>query len=74
MVDFFKWKSYNDSKERMNKKINESINMKNPITVIIGDNEKDNNLISYKKLGSDETITLSINDFINFIKEEIKRR
>lgn len=26
--------------------------MKNPYTIIIGDNERDNNLISYKKYGS----------------------
>ena len=65
---------YDDSKERMNKKLQESINMKNPITVIIGDNERDNNLISYKKLGSEETVSLSIEEFISYIKEEIKRR
>lgn len=66
--------SYDDSKERMNKKIQESINMKNPITVIIGDNERDNNLISYKKLGSDETISMTIDDFIKEILKEIKER
>ena len=65
---------YDNSKERMNKKIQESIRMKNPITVIIGDNERDNNLISYKKLGNEETVSLSLEDFIKFIKEKIKRR
>ena len=39
--------SYDNSKERMSKKLQDSISMKNPITVIIGDNERDNNLISY---------------------------
>ena len=58
----------------MNKKLQESLNMKNLITLIIGDNERDNNLISYKKLGSEETISLPLNEFIKFIKEEIKRR
>jgi len=48
--------------------------MKNPITVIIGDNERDNNLISYRKLGSEETYSLSIDEFIKFIKSEIKKR
>ena len=66
--------SYDDSKEQMNKKIRQSNIMKNPITVIIGDNERDNNLISYRILGSDETYSLQISDFINFIKEEIKKR
>lgn len=66
--------SYDDSKERMNKKIQESFNMKNPITIIIGDNERDNNLISYKKFGSEETITLSIENFIKELLKEIKER
>ena len=43
---------YDDSKENMGKKIRQSNVMKNPITLIIGDNERDNNLISYRKYGS----------------------
>ena len=65
---------YDDSKESMSKKIRESNVMKNPITVIIGDNERDNNLISYKKLGSEETISMELDEFIKFIKVEIKKR
>ena len=48
--------------------------MKNPITVIIGDNERDNNLISYRLFGNEETYSLSIEEFVKFIKEEIKKR
>ena len=66
--------SYDNSKERMSKKIQESINMKNPITVIIGDNERDNNLVSFRKLGSDENISLPLEDFIEEIKKLIKQR
>lgn len=66
--------SYDDSKESMNKKVRQSNIMKNPFTVIIGDNERDNNLISYRKYNSDETISLSIDEFIKFIKNEIKKR
>ena len=65
---------YDDSEERFNKKIMQSNIMKNPYTLIIGDNERDNNLISYRKYGSEETISMSIDEFINFIKEEIKKR
>ena len=65
---------YDDSSERFNKKIMQSNIMKNPYTVIIGDKERDNNLVSYKKLGSDESISLSIDDFIKYIKEEINKR
>lgn len=66
--------SYDDSKEQMNKKIRKSNMMKNPITVIIGDNERDNNLISYRLFGNEETYSLSIEEFVKFIKEEIKKR
>ena len=66
--------SYDDSEERFNKKIMQSNKMKNPYTVILGDKERDNNLISYKKYGSDETITVPIEDFIQLIKEEVKKR
>lgn len=66
--------SYDNSKERMSKKLQDSISMKNPITVIIGDNERDNNLVSFRKLGSDENISLPLEDFIEEIKKLIKQR
>lgn len=65
---------YDDSKEQMGKKIRQSNVMKNPFTVIIGDNERDNNLISYRKYGSEATYSMSIGEFIQFIKEEISKR
>lgn len=65
---------YDNSDARFNKKLMNSNIMKNPITVIIGDNERDNNLVSYRKYGSEETYSVSIDEFIKFIKEEIKRR
>ena len=40
--------------------------MKNPITIIIGDNERDNNLISYRKYGSEETNSTPIDEFNKF--------
>lgn len=66
--------SYDDSKEQMGKKIRQSNVMKNPFTLIIGDNERDNNLISFRKYGSEETISMSVEEFIKFIKNEIRRR
>ncbi len=66
--------NYDNSEERLNKKIMQSNIMKNPYTLIIGDKEKDNNTISYRKYGSEETISLSIDEFINNLKDEIKKR
>lgn len=65
---------YDDSKENMGKKIRQSNIMKNPYTLIIGDNERDNNLISYRKYGSEETYSMPIEEFVKYIKEEIKKR
>ena len=65
---------YDDSEISMNKKIRQSNIMKNPYTIIIGDKERDNNLISYRKYGSEETISMNIEEFINKIKKEQKER
>ncbi len=65
---------YDDSKGQMNKKIRQSNIMKNPYTLIIGDNERDNNLVSYRKYGSEETISMGIEEFIFQLKNEIKSR
>jgi threonyl-tRNA synthetase len=65
---------YDGSNESMGKKVRQSNVMKNPYTIIIGDNERDNNLISFRKYNSEETNTMNIEEFVEFIKEEIKRR
>ena len=65
---------YDNTKESMNKKLRQSNIMKNPYTVIIGDNERDNNLVSYRRYGSDETISLSLEEFITQLKKEQKER
>lgn len=65
---------YDDSKENMGKKVRCSNIMKNPISVIIGDNERDNSRVSFRRLGSEENISLPLDEFIQFIKDEIKKR
>ena len=65
---------YDDSKENMGKKIRRSNIMKNPISIIIGDNERDNNLVSFRKYGSEENYSMELSEFINYLKQEIKKR
>ncbi|MDE6142065.1 MAG: hypothetical protein K2G03_05630 [Bacilli bacterium] len=48
--------------------------MKNPITVIIGDKERDNRSVSYRVLNSEETISMPLLEFVEFIKMEIRKR
>lgn len=66
--------SYDDSKESMSKKMMNSNKLKNPITVIIGDRERDNRLISFRKYDSNETNSMEIEEFIQYLKKEIKKR
>ena len=60
-----------DRDEKMNYKIRESVTRKIPFTLILGDKERDNESISYRKYGSDETTTISNSEFISLIKKLI---
>ena len=46
--------------KKMNYKIRESVTRKIPFTLILGDNEKNNDTISFRKYGSNETNTLNV--------------
>ena len=60
-----------DRDEKMGYKIRESVIKKIPYTLIIGQKEVDNNTISYRKVGSEETKTVTYEEFINLIKSQI---
>lgn len=66
--------NYDDSEEKMSKKVRQSNLMKNPYMIIIGDNERDNNLISYRKYGNEETYSVSLDKFVDLINEEISKK
>ena len=61
-----------DRNEKLSYKMRESVINKIPYTLILGDKERDNNEISYRVHGSDKTTTLSIDEFINLIDNEIE--
>lgn len=63
-----------DRDEKLGYKIRESVMKKNPYTLIIGQKEVDNNNISYRKRGSEETITVNIDEFIKLLNEEIENK
>ncbi len=60
--------------EKLSYKIRESQTHKIPFTLIIGQNEVDNNLISYRKFGTTETVTISIDELIILLKKAIKNK
>lgn len=65
---------YDDSDEKMGKKIRNSNIMKNPLTVIVGDRERDTSHVSYRLLGDEKNHTCSLEEFVDFVKNEVAKR
>lgn len=63
-----------DRDEKLSYKMRESQSKKTPLTVIIGDKEKDGNLVSYRKFGETETTTLSKDEFIKNVLDCINNK
>jgi len=63
-----------DRNEKLGYRLRESQVKKIPYTLILGDNEKENKAISYRLFGSQETTTVSQEEFIKLIKEEIENK
>ena len=61
-----------DRDEKLGYKIREAQTKKIPYQLVCGDNEVNGNLITYRKYGSAETKTVSIQEFLEMIKHEIK--
>ena len=63
-----------DREEKLGYKIRESQTKKIPYTLVIGDNEKNEDKITYRKYGHKDTETVSTDEFIKMILEEIKNK
>ena len=63
-----------DREEKLGYKMRESQTNKIPYTLILGQKEVDNNEISYRLHGSEETSTLPKNEFITMIKNIIAEK
>ncbi len=63
-----------DREEKLGYKMREAVMQKIPYTVIIGNKETESNTISYRKCGTEDTINMKEEDFINQIITEIKTR
>ena len=44
------------------------------VTLILGDKERDNNLVSYRLIGSKDTTTLSYKEFISYLENRIENK
>ena len=63
-----------DRNEKLGYRLREAQTQKVPYTLILGDKEKEEKTISYRLHGEKETTTLSTEDFVKLIKEEIKTK
>ena len=60
--------------EKLGYRMRESQTRKIPYTLVIGDKERDNNGVNYRKHGSVETISISVEEFVDLIKKEIETK
>ena len=63
-----------DSNEKLGYRLRASSVKKIPYTLVLGDKERDNLGVTYRKLGSQDQIYLSLDEFIAKINEEIKSK
>ena len=63
-----------DRDEKLGYRLRESVIRKIPLTLVIGDKERDNTTVSYRKYGSEETTTVSIDEFIKMINNMVDEK
>ena len=63
-----------DRDEKLGYKMRESQTKKIPLSLVIGDQERDSNTITYRLHGSKESKTLSKDEFIIFVKDTINNK
>ncbi len=63
-----------DANEKLGYRLRNTQVRKIPYTIVIGDNERDNKTVTYRKYGQKEQITVSIDEFLKLIKEEIRTK
>ena len=62
------------SEEKLGYRMRNSIIKKTPYTLVIGDKEKENNTVTYRKYGEEKQIPISIDEFISKIHHEIDNK
>lgn len=63
-----------DRDEKLSYRMRESQIKKYPYSIIVGDREIEDNLISYRRYGTNETITATPEEFITMITDEINNK
>lgn len=63
-----------DRNEKLGYRMRESQTKKIPYTLILGDNEAKDGTVSYRMFGKQETTTVSIDEFVSLLKNDIKTK
>ena len=61
-----------DSNDKLGYRMRNAQMRKIPYTIVLGDHERDDETVTYRKYGEKEQITVKVNDFIAMIDEEIQ--
>ena len=64
--------NFDSRDEKLSYKMRESVMKKIPVTVILGQKEMDENFISYREFGSEETKTVSKEEFLKYLENRIE--
>ena len=64
----------NPASEKLGYRMRNAQIKKIPYTLVIGDKEKENNAVTYRKYGSKDQITVSLDEFIKLIENEIETK
>ena len=63
-----------DGNDKLGYRMRNSQIKKIPYTIVLGDHERDDRTVTYRKYGQQEQITVSVDEFIALIEKEIKER
>ena len=63
-----------DGNDKLGYRMRNSQIKKIPYTIVLGDHERDERTVTYRKYGQQEQITVPVNEFLELIKKEIKER
>ncbi|HHT66710.1 MAG TPA: threonine--tRNA ligase [Erysipelotrichaceae bacterium] len=60
-----------DSNEKLGYRLRNSQMQKVPFTLVVGDQERDENTVTYRRFGANEQITVSVKQFLELVDSEI---
>ncbi|AUB31301.1 threonine--tRNA ligase [Spiroplasma floricola] len=60
--------------ERLSYKIRDAQIRKIPYQLVLGDKESENDMVTYRKYGSEEQITVTLKEFIKMIEKKVKEK